>query len=72
MAENVDYKAILEKIASLMTREPHDPSTEEDFNPDDYAGGNIDDAWYNGYEVGRNNGMWEIVCEARRALGLDV
>lgn len=65
-----DYKAIVEKIASMMKEAPENPSREEDFNPDDYAGGNIDDAWYHGYGVGDDIGTWSVVKIARDALGL--
>ena len=69
MSENI-YKAVLEKIAAIMTNPPRDPTQDEDFYPDDYAGGNIDDAWYHGYGVGDDIGTWSVVKIARDALGL--
>jgi hypothetical protein len=67
----IDYKAVLEQIASLAKSPPSDPTQDdEDFNPDDYAGGNIDDAYYSGYETGTRVGTWDVVRIARDALGL--
>lgn len=71
MSENSDkFKEFVEHLAAMMDRAPEDPSDDPDFYPNDYAGGNIDDAWYHGYHTGIDVQTWSIVSEARKLLGL--
>ena len=47
--------------------EQHDASQDEDFNVDDYAGGNLDDAFSFGTSIGRIGLAREIL----EALGIE-
>lgn len=51
----MDEKLIeeLRVIARMKTVEDAADADDEDFNVDDYAGGNIDDAYEHGYNTGR-------------------
>lgn len=45
---------------------------DEDFNPDDYAGGNIDDAWQGGFDDGCSyvsNEILELILDFNQTQG---
>ena len=42
----------------------------EDFNPDDYAGGNMDDCFWNGFEHGSNEVYEEVIFRVKEVVEL--
>ncbi len=44
-----------ERLKELANLYNPDHELDEDMSPDDYAGGNIDDAFYSGLRIGENN-----------------
>ena len=68
---NDDMLQSLRRIASEKTRPQRDKEKGEDFNPHDWAGGNIDDAYYQGEEDGEISLAQDIIAhideQARQA-----
>jgi hypothetical protein len=66
-----DMLQSLRKLASEKTRPQRDKENGEDFNPYDWAGGNIDDAYYQGEEDGEISLAQDIIAhideQARQA-----
>lgn len=71
MTENTEkIKEFVERLANLMTVAPEDPRDDPDWSANDWAGGNIDDAWQQGFNAGWDQALLSVVWEARKLLGL--
>ena len=57
-----DMLQSLRKLASEKTRPQRDAETGEGFNPYEWAGGNIDDAYYQGEEDGEISLAQDIIA----------
>lgn len=52
---------IIERLKKAARRETWDDDESEDFNPDDYSGGNFDDAYFGGQKDGETHLAREIL-----------